>query len=271
MRPLSKALRQRLFTLYWRASLYRWPRPLWLLTNRGTVPIGDETFIFYGLRRQRNAEWAFEARRGDYEPAVTARLVELVRPGDTVFDVGAYLGPYTMLASRLVGDSGQVVAFEPDPATRKLLKRAVRANVLRNVIIEPFAMSDRVGELRFDATGTSISHESDTGSVVADAMTLDHYCGVVSIAPDVIKMDIEGGEAAALNGSRIAREARALIVEIHEHALGRDRAETLLASLGDHELLDSRNASNYDVLITPSLEGPPGTETTGTPRSASSR
>jgi protein-L-isoaspartate O-methyltransferase len=56
-----------------------------------------------------------------YEPFETQWIEYFVRPGDVVLDVGAHIGYYTLLLSRLVGDQGRVYAFEPDPSNFALL------------------------------------------------------------------------------------------------------------------------------------------------------
>src|SRR5919112_1930622 len=88
----------------------------------GRMP-ADRTVRFHDIDRWPYDEWALEARRGRWEPRTLARFAELVRPGDTVLDVGAHFGIYTLLASELVGPSGRVVAFEPDPVSRSQLEK----------------------------------------------------------------------------------------------------------------------------------------------------
>ena len=63
-----------------------------------------------------------------YEPAVWRRFMAQVRQGDTVADVGAFLGVYAIAAAKRVGPRGSVVALEPDPANFKWLRRHVALN-----------------------------------------------------------------------------------------------------------------------------------------------
>ena len=72
--------------------------------------------------------------RGEWETGETAEFRSLLRPGDTVIDVGANVGWYTLLASSRVGPSGQVVAFEPVPSALAFLRENVAANRLANVM-----------------------------------------------------------------------------------------------------------------------------------------
>ena len=73
---------------------------------------------------------------GTWEPVETSLLLDNLRPGDTVIDVGANVGYYTLLAARKVGPRGKVVAFEPDPESFSFLKRNVKANGFTNVVLE---------------------------------------------------------------------------------------------------------------------------------------
>ena len=108
------------------------------------------------IPRRSKAEWlagGFQA----YEVEEVAAVRRLVRPGDLVFDVGAHVGFYTTMFSRLVGD-GAVVAFEPDVINLELLQRNLERNRARNVVVRSQAVSDASGERRFavDAfTGSS--------------------------------------------------------------------------------------------------------------------
>src|SRR4051812_5159338 len=72
-------------------------------------------------RTTPNYYWLNEA----YEEAVEKTLLELLRPGMRVADVGAHIGFDTILMARAVGESGEVLAFEPDPANMARLKRNV--------------------------------------------------------------------------------------------------------------------------------------------------
>ena len=81
-------------------------------------------------------------------------LVRELKAGDVFFDLGAYVGPYTLLASRLVGEGGRVVAFEPDPATRDLLDRNLAANGASNVTVVPSAVGRAAGACRSSPAAT---------------------------------------------------------------------------------------------------------------------
>ena len=146
------------------------------------------------------------------------------REGATILDVGANVGSYTMLLARWVGDGGHVYAFEPAAASRAGLERHLHINGLSGrVTVRPEAITDRTGTAAFLDAGTHGDNRlvpaatADTTSV--PALTLDDFCEAQRIAPDVIKIDIEGAELAALRGARRTIAARgpalALFVELH--------------------------------------------------------
>jgi hypothetical protein len=101
------------------------------------------------------------------EPRKTRALIEILEPGQIVFDIGANIGYYTLLASEPVGPSGQVLAFEPVVRNLAYLHRHILLNDARNVTIVPVACAERCSLERF-VTGTNwptghLSSES-TGS-----------------------------------------------------------------------------------------------------------
>ena len=97
---------------------------------------------------------------GDAEPEVQQALAELVKPGQTVYDVGANIGFFTILCSRLVGPQGRVYAFEPIPQNLVTLRHNIALNGLTNVVIVDKALSalDRYGrDVRLAVVGVSLA------------------------------------------------------------------------------------------------------------------
>jgi len=165
-----------------------------------------------------------------YEPGTTRLFQKLLRPGMTVIDVGAHWGYFTLLAARGVGEEGRVYAFEPHPDNWALLVKNVRANGYGNVIPLQKALADRVGRMplflgKNDAGCNSLHHGPLTReeSVMVQVTTLDAFLEVEGRPPvDLIKIDIEGGEPAALEGARglLQRSSTLrLIIEFHPRLL----------------------------------------------------
>jgi FkbM family methyltransferase len=158
---------------------------------------------------------------GTYELPKQNLLERLVRPGMTVYDIGAQAGFYTLCLSRIVGETGRVFAFEPLADNVRNLLEHVRMNGLRNVRIVQAAVAGCSGLRGFTTDQNAFENAlagGDSGLLVP-TVSLD----LLSLPPpNLIKMDIEGGESEALRGSRrILRENRPVVlVALHsrEHA-----------------------------------------------------
>ena len=171
---------------------------------------------------------------GTYEREQTRLFERLVRPGDTVLDVGAHVGYYTLLASVLVGDSGRVHAFEPNPRNAEFLRRHLLANRRRNVRVEQLAVSDRAGAARFDfGTGSGTGHLADGGALEVHTVRLDDYCAERGLAPSAIKIDVEGAETFVLDGARETLRRHRPVIFLSTHGTEVHRAcLALLRGLG---------------------------------------
>lgn len=142
-----------------------------------------------------------------------------VRPGMVVWDVGANVGSWTMLASACAGRDGAVIALEPVPANLRHLRAHIDINDLRNVRVVPVAVTERAGEVTFEEHPDRLQGRvSGAGTLRVDAVTLDGLAERGDIPlPDFIKMDIEGGEGAALRGARRVLSTQRPIVFVATH------------------------------------------------------
>jgi FkbM family methyltransferase len=148
----------------------------------------------------------FLRRKGVYEGDVVRLFHRLVRPGDRVLDVGANIGYFTVLLSRLVGPEGRVYAVEPDPRNFALLQRNIAANDCQNVEAFQLALSDRNGiqTLYTDQESSSVhSLARDNVIVQGDCVsvktcTLDDFAKahIPDGRVDVMKIDAQGAEGA---------------------------------------------------------------------------
>jgi len=148
-----------------------------------------------------------------WEEFMTQILKKVVKEGDNVLDLGANLGYYTLLTARLVGSKGKVYAFEPEPRNYKLLTKNIELNGYDNVIATQKAVSDTTGKVKlFLNNRDSGAHTIRTGSdndefIEVESVALDEFFKDTKYPINVIKMDIEGAEMAALAGmKRIIRE-----------------------------------------------------------------
>jgi len=172
---------------------------------------------------------------GSYEWDKCRAFAAAVRPGAVVFDVGANVGYYTLLAAELVRPSGQVFAFEPLPRNAYYLRAHLEMNRATTVRVTQAAVADCTGDLFFqEAQEATMGHVSDRGSLRVPAVTLDELVqSQRAPLPDVIKMDIEGGELRALQGAvgTLTRGQPVVFLATHGPAVHRECCD-LLTGLG---------------------------------------
>ena len=180
--------------------------------------------------------WYYGKRRESESMALFARLV---RPQDTVIDVGGHIGYLSQYFAQLVGRRGQVIVFEPGPNNLPYTRANLRAKP--NVRLIEAAVADFCGKASFyieDYTGQNNSLLPDysrfddnltnagmrgqiTKSVVeVDCTTLDEFATKLTVPPSFIKIDVEGAELPVLRGMQetLRAENVALMVEVTEQA-----------------------------------------------------
>lgn len=187
---------------------------------------------------------------GRYEPQSAALLERVVRPGMHCLDVGAQTGFFTCLMATLAGPSGTVDAFEPMPDSYELLQRNIAENGWRNVRGHHVAASREPGVIEMSHVSHMYVAGRIDGAPVVDvpAVPIDD---VIGGPVDVVKMDIEGHEPAAVMGMKrlIERWRPVLITECNEywlqHCSGLSSSDycRMLESLG-YTLFDVRNLSS---------------------------
>ncbi|HEV2150705.1 MAG TPA: FkbM family methyltransferase [Longimicrobiaceae bacterium] len=211
------------------------------------VELGGGTYLC-DLRDDIAREVCFT---GLYGPQETALVRALLAPGDTFVDVGANWGYFTLLAASLVGQGGRVLSLEPDPRLFPVLEANVARNGLRHVTLRQLAAAGGPGILAlagFDEAAGNFGVSRIVPDAAADGRTfrvradaLDRILDEEGIRRvDLLKMDIEGAEGAALagleeslRGGRVAR----LLVELHpvelaEHGTSTDALVDTLRSAG---------------------------------------
>ena len=123
----------------------------------------------------------------------------------TVLDIGAHCGYFTLLSAHIVGPTGLVIAFEPNPASYEIRIENVWAHRLRNVIAFPWAATDRGRMVQLHLSeSNSGDHrvhvaEEDRGALAVRATSIDAI-GPLPRSPDFIKIDTQGAEAEVLDG-----------------------------------------------------------------------
>lgn len=150
---------------------------------------------------------------GTYQEDVICALSALVKPGDTVIDIGAHHGLMSIIASRLAGPGGRVIAFEPNPQSLPILDAHFKLNGVGNVTVESVGLMDKESvELFYPNRGTCSWNSTFIRDFANDmsrdkpievrTTTLDRYCEEKNCRPSLIKIDTEGSEILVLNGSR---------------------------------------------------------------------
>lgn len=141
-----------------------------------------------------------------YEIGTTQTFKKVVKPNMRVVDIGAHIGYYTVLASKLVGDNGKVWAFEPEPRNYSELLKNIALNQLNNVVAAPYAIGNKIQKRElFYSTKWSGEcslveiRQRPRDSIPVEVITLDHALDGEKI--DVIKIDVDGGELMALEGA----------------------------------------------------------------------
>ncbi len=174
-----------------------------------------------------------------HEPTVTKLLPGFVKPGDTVLDIGANIGYYTLLLSQLVGEDGLVVAIEPYPDNVHLLELNLRLNRVTNVKVMSVAVSDEVGTAQmFVSEGSnwhSLRPTERTGqkTISVPTVTIDTIVAQLERPIDLIRMDIEGWETKALSGAEgtLKRYCPTLITEVHPNYMQEGEVQQFLSWL----------------------------------------
>jgi FkbM family methyltransferase len=159
-----------------------------------------------------------------YEPDVWKHLMGNVREGDTVVDIGAFVGLYTVTLAKRVGAQGSVIAFEPDPENFRWLQQHVILNHVEDQVkLCPVAMGNQAGEVGFMLGQANQSRiEKNRGrEFKLHVTTLD--IEFANRRVDLLKIDVEGFEEKVLRGGirllgNMARCPRIIYIEIHPYA-----------------------------------------------------
>jgi FkbM family methyltransferase len=209
----------------------RWPVLVWKIRGQCEVqvcPCRETPSIKLAVSVFENASLYSALNQKKIEPDVFGLLCGLLKEGDVFFDVGAYYGFYALTASKLVGPSGRVFAFEPDYLARRKITRNIELNKVDNVHILPFALSGDSGKKFlvakvFGASVSRISGSSVEGSekrAEVVTTTLDEFVEENGRMPNVVKIDVEGHEDEVLRGgAEVLRQDLTVLLEFHRKEL----------------------------------------------------
>jgi FkbM family methyltransferase len=143
---------------------------------------------------------------GNYERDRQYQMASILKEGDCFLDVGANVGFYSVLASRLVGESGAVYSFEPLPSNVAFIKQHIEKNKKTNINVEQVGISDGKSDWTTFYHGENTSFGSIVGtgseSIEVRLTSLDKWITLnPGRSPKLIKIDVEGAEHNVLLGS----------------------------------------------------------------------
>jgi FkbM family methyltransferase len=183
-----------------------------------------------------------------YEPEMRRAIQLATKPGQCAYDVGANVGVFSYLFASLVGSTGRVYAFEPEPNNFNCLARSVELNATDNVILDTRALGAvnrtelfdrRGGAFSGRLVGADSSHKPTKNLIKVETTSIDSLIAQENYtAPDVIKIDVEGNEKLVLEGmdETLRRNKPIIICELHGH-------------LGDavEDVFDLLKSYKYDI------------------------
>ncbi|MGF2210580.1 FkbM family methyltransferase [Streptomyces albidoflavus] len=202
---------------------------------------------------------------GEWEPNLSAFLRDRLRPGDTFIDVGAHRGAFSLLASHTVGPHGRVVAIEPSPQFHNDLTAAATANHRTNIRAVRSAASDTHGILTlYLEDPANLGHTTavrprhvHTATEVPTAPLVDLVSRAELATARIIKIDVEGAEAATIRGLLPAlahlRDDVELVVEVTPRLLAKqgESAADIIDTLREHGLYAYALTNDYDPATYP--------------------
>jgi FkbM family methyltransferase len=207
-----------------------------------------------GIWLHLNPRTGRQAFEGGGEPEVQAALVKHLRPGMTFYDAGANIGFFSLLAARLVGKNGRVVAFEADPEIAVRLRENSARNGFSWITVEQQAVCPESRDVFFQRADPAASpdrglrhiveHEV-AGAIREAGVSLDDYAWTES-PPDFAKCDVESAEVKVFRGAeRLLREKRPAIrcEEMHSEENMRALQSTFAALNYQSEFLDANHVA----------------------------
>ena len=233
---------------YGRKELEKFVSDFW---DGGYVYLETGDYLYLPPMQEMNVFWRLK------EPYIPEQIIEkFSNPGNTVMDIGANIGEWTLRMANTVGSKGRVYSFEPNPIINQSLSKTLRINNLSQVILSQVALDNCLGDSKFtiplDKYGRAIHGESRLGTEEGDwniftevgktktievkTTSLDQFAIDKSIERlDFVKIDVEGKELNVLEGGKatFSRFTPALILEVGcEEESNRKRIADLLRSWG---------------------------------------
>jgi FkbM family methyltransferase len=178
-----------------------------------------------GIKIRFPAKWS-RYYESDYEKENYDLVKKHVKPGIDIIDVGAHLGVFSVICSKLVEGKGKIVCLEPTPGTYSVLRQTLKMNHCLNVQALQAAVSENNGKAIFyvgsiaGCNSNSLlknSSDKEQATYEVEVYTIDHITSVNALKPSLIKIDVEGSELDALRGGKNTFEkyGPVLILSLH--------------------------------------------------------
>ncbi len=219
---------------------------IYQLTGKG---FSLRTTTFFGEKMVVNLPsgkdiYIFGAKNHSSEIRLAKFLIKNLDSGDTFVDVGAHFGYYSLLAGKLVGEEGNIHCFEPSLNSYSILMENLKP--YQNITSNELVVSDTIGKIDFvefpllfsenNTSETSGFEDKEWFQKVEkrvnniDTITLDTYCTDKKINPQMVKIDVEGGEYKVLSGfmNQLVDQSPVIVMEcwdinenkdLHQHGI----------------------------------------------------
>ncbi|MBL6957684.1 MAG: FkbM family methyltransferase [Rhodospirillales bacterium] len=172
----------------------------------GYVVLNDEDFLY--LPRNKDV---LTGMRLTYPIEALPVIGKFCPPGAVAFDVGANLGEWSLLMAKSIGPSGKLYSFEPLPFLAEAIDKTLKANGFKQARVIAGAVSNKSGEATLSVdyrhTGKSrigtLESDGETERLAVKTLTLDDFSNSENLERlDFIKIDVEGHEAAVIEGAK---------------------------------------------------------------------
>jgi FkbM family methyltransferase len=205
---------------------------------------------------------------GNLEFSVQEALVRRLERGAVMYDIGANLGFFSLVAARLVGPDGRVYAFEPAPDNATAIARNAGLNQLENIVVIPRAVSASAGTARLQVVDDQSwscleefgEHPNTERVLEVSTVAIDDLVATGELPPPaLVKIDVEGAELAVLEGmaATIERHRPAIVCELHgthaAFAVAMAKHRYRVVNLEGPEPID-RDRSSHHALGLPPLD-----------------
>jgi len=197
---------------------------------------------------------------GSYELEKQKIFVKMLKLGDVVYDIGAHVGFYSLLASKLVGDKGIVYSFEPNPQNAYFILRHIQLNKIGNVKLFMGAVGENF-DLQFlsdEGPESKIKGGNSMSKIIIPIFSLDDvvFKYKIILPPNVLKIDVEGFELKVIKGAeKVIREYKPKLfialdnkdtkLEIYKFI---KNLEYVILNLNLHELKESEIYDHNEIV-----------------------